>query len=126
MVYIIISSSELGKANQFVKTLDPQGGDAFIENKKVDKDGYCVISLPDDGSPFVEAMKDKFGFTDYFPNAYNTKGITEAKATVNIKSTSLPTSAAVGAKVDTMAAMELIKTMGDSATSIAVNDGGDK
>ena len=110
MVYIIISSSELGKANQFVKTLDPAGSDAFIENKKIDKDGYCVISLPDDGSKFTEAMKEQFGFTDYFPEAYNTRGITEAKATVNIKSTSLPSASAVGAKVDTRAAMELIKT----------------
>lgn len=59
------------EANQWVRdNVDPHG-DTFIINQEDQSTGdkYCLISLPDDGKPYTEAMKEQFGYTDDSPRA---------------------------------------------------------
>ena len=65
MIYITTKAADAGTNNQWViDNLDPAGSSTFVPNRQ-DSMGaqWCLISLPDNGSDFVEGMKSHFGFT---------------------------------------------------------------
>ena len=69
MIYISIPASEIESANAWCKeNVDPHG-DTFVVNQESQDTGekYCLISIPDDGSPYAEAMKKRFGSIEKTP-----------------------------------------------------------
>jgi hypothetical protein len=69
MIYLVTPASNAATANQWViDNLDPAGNGTFVPNRQ-DAQGVhqCLISLPNNGSDFVEGMKEHFGFTDKLP-----------------------------------------------------------
>ena len=84
MIYIVLTDAEAKKANQKLREQFPSEGDAFIVNRidKSDKDEkYCVISLPDNGSAYVEMLKRDYGYTDFVEGMYNSRNIKADKKT---------------------------------------------
>lgn len=69
MLYFYINSADKDSNNQIVKDiLDPQGGEnTFIENMTDGENNYCLISIPDDGSPYSEGMKENFQWSNDDP-----------------------------------------------------------
>lgn len=80
MIYCVCKDNKAAQNNKWVTDRFPNAGETFIVNKqkKTGKQKFCVISLSDDGSIFVEALKDKFGYTDYVDGWYNTRKIDKA------------------------------------------------
>lgn len=80
MIYIVIKDNKVAQNNKWVTDRFPTAGDTFVVNKqkKTGKQKFCVVSLPDDGSVFCEALKDKFGFTDFVDGWYNSRKIKKA------------------------------------------------
>jgi hypothetical protein len=80
VIYVTIKDEKAEQANKWVTNLFPQAGDTFVVNKqkKINKQKFCVVSLPDDGSTFTEALKDHFGYTDYVDGWYNSRKIDKA------------------------------------------------
>lgn len=110
MIYITIKDNKAAQNNKWVTDRFPNAGETFVVNKqkKVGKQKFCVASLPDDGSVFVEALKDHFGYTDWVDGWYNSRKITKAQ-----KKEKASTDAAVtGDQSDFIASLEDVPDAG--------------
>lgn len=78
MIYVVIPDNKLAQANKWITNNFPNTGDSFVINKRQlvpPKKDYCVASFIDDGSAYVEAIKDYFGYTDFVTGYYNSRKI---------------------------------------------------
>jgi hypothetical protein len=62
VIYISILSENLKEANKFMRETFHEEGDTFVVNQK-DQDGneYCLISIPNNDSPYNQAIIKQFG-----------------------------------------------------------------
>lgn len=82
MIYVCIKDNKLDQANKWIANhFVGQPENTFVVNKqkKNGNQAFCVASFVDDGSEFVEAVKDHFGYTDYVDGYYNTRKIPKSK-----------------------------------------------
>jgi hypothetical protein len=109
VIYVTIKDNKAEQATKWVTDRFPNAGDTFVVNKqKKNKQKFCVVSLPDDGSEFTEALKDHFGYTDYVDGWYNSRKIKkEHKKEKASSDTSVP-----GDQSDFIASLEDISDAG--------------
>lgn len=70
MIYFYIKSEDIQNGKDWVKKgPDKQGGEnTFVTNMEgPGPHDYCLISVPDDNSPYVQAMKKQFDWSSSDP-----------------------------------------------------------
>lgn len=71
MIYLTIRSEDILAGNKKIKDdFDKKEGDkSFVVNMSSEKNSkdYCLISIPNDGSPYCENMKKHFEWTEKDP-----------------------------------------------------------
>jgi hypothetical protein len=135
MIFIKIKEYEMDQSNEWVKdNVNEFGGEFTFTVNCIDEDGdtACVISLPEDNSDYLTAMKEQFGWTYDFPELYYLEEDNELYTSVmSTKPGTLPgrgglilNTNRVTTGIDTSTLTQIEYTYQERDTSIIVGGGG--